>query len=206
MHLSRASCDRGISYYDSLVGRGHQGIERTYQHVRLEYYWYGMFQTYVKSCPECQQAKRPIHAHRVPLKPLPFPGRIFSRVHIDIVGPLQTATEGYTHLLLKVDAHSKFPGCIPLRTTTANEIAWTFYKEWICRYGSPNELLSDRGQNFLSKLVTELCNVFQITRLRTRSYHPQTNATCERLNSVIGQALRAYCAETKDGAKLIPES
>ena len=73
-----------LGYHDSIVGAGHQGIERMYQHVRLKYDWHGMFQdthTYVKSSPDCQQAKHPIHARRVPLKPLPFPDRVVVFCH-----------------------------------------------------------------------------------------------------------------------------
>ena len=62
----------------------------------------------------------------------------------------------------------------------------------ICRYGAPDQLLSDRGQNFLAKLVTEVCKIFDITRLHTSSYHPQTNAQCERFNATIAQSIRAY--------------
>ena len=55
--------------------------------------------------------------------------------------------------------------------------------------------MSDRGQNFLSKIVNEVCKLFQITRLHTSSYHPQTNAQCERFNSTIAQSIRAYCVD-----------
>ena len=48
-------------------------------------------------------------------------------------------------------------------------------------------------KNFLSKVVTEVCRIFQITRLHTSSYHPQTNATCERTNATIAQSIRALC-------------
>ena len=35
--------------------------------------------------------------------------------------------------------------------------------------------------------------MFDITRHHTSSYHPQTNSTCERLNSTLAQTLRMYC-------------
>jgi type II secretory pathway pseudopilin PulG len=45
----------------------------------------------------------------------------------------------------------------------------------------------------MSQLVTEVCRLFQITKLATTSYHPETNAACERMNGFINQTLRAYC-------------
>ena len=53
-------------------------------------------------------------------------------------------------------------------------------------------IVSDRGQNFISKLVTAVCQIFQVTRYFNSSYQPQTNATCARINSTIAQCLRTY--------------
>ena len=47
----------------------------------------------------------------------------------------------------------------------------------------------------MSKLIAEVCKLFQITKLQTSSYHPQTNAACERMNSFILQSIKAYCKE-----------
>ena len=80
-----------------------------------------------------------------------------------------------------------------LKDTTATTIAWHLYERIICRYGAPDHLLSGGGQNILTKVVTEECRVFQITRLHTSSYHPQTNATCECTNATIAQSIRALC-------------
>lgn len=41
-------------------------------------------------------------------------------------------------------------------------------------------IVSDRGQNFLSKLVTAVCEIFQVTRHFTSAYHPQTNAALRK--------------------------
>ena len=48
----------------------------------------------------------------------------------------------------------------------------------------------------MSKLVAALCKLFAVKRhytsaYHTSAYHHQTNASCERINSTIGQALRA---------------
>ena len=32
----------------------------------------------------------------------------------------------------------------------------------VCRHGAPHELLSDRGANFLSELVAEVCKLFDV--------------------------------------------
>ncbi|CAC5362075.1 Transposon Ty3-I Gag-Pol polyprotein,Transposon Ty3-G Gag-Pol polyprotein [Mytilus coruscus] len=50
----------------------------------------------------------------------------------------------------------------------------------------------DLGRNFVSNLVNALCEMLNITRHYTSSYHPQTNGLVERTNSTLIQAVRAY--------------
>ena len=58
-----------------------------------------------------------------------------------------------------------------------------------CFHGNPGER---GGKNFMSKLVKALCEMLEITRHHTSSYHPQTNSTVERVSSTLAQTLRAY--------------
>ena len=159
---------------------------------------------YVKSCTTCQRVKVNRHGKHAPLQPLPV-GDVFSRLHIDILGPLKTSPEGYKYVLLVVDSFSKWCEAFPLKSQNAAEVAKILYNEIICRYGAPSSLLSDRGAQFMSKLIKELCNIFQITKIQTSSYHPQTNASCERMNSFIWQTLRAYCKpDQSNWVQLLP--
>ena len=182
------------SYHDSLLGGGHQGFDRTYAAIRLKYFWPKMYATvldYVKSCDPCQRAKRHFHSHPAPLQNMPIVGR-FDRWHMDILGPLSKSSEGHKYILLIVDSYTRWPEAFPLKTQEATEIGKVLYKEIFSRYGAPRSILSDRGQNFMSKLVDAICQLFQVTRLHTSSYHPCTNATCERMNSTLAQAIRTY--------------
>lgn len=180
-----------LSYHDSLLV-GHGGFDRTYHLIRLKYYWaqmYNQIKLYVKSCQECQQNKRESHPN-APLRPLPCEG-LFKRVHVDLYGPLP-AVDGYKYVLLIVDAFTKWTEAFPIKTLKGEEIAKVFYREFICRWGAPYALLSDRGTNFLSTVVKEVCKLFQITKYKTSSWHPQTNATAERRMSMLGQTLRIF--------------
>jgi hypothetical protein len=124
---------------------------------------------------------------------------------MDIIGPVTKAKDGSRYILLIVDSYSKWCEAFPLKTTESEVIAKILYSEIICRYGAPEVLVTDRGQNFISSLIKEICKYFQITKVQTSSYHPQTNATCERMNSVIEQSLRAYCEpDQKNWPELLP--
>ena len=187
-----------LSYHDSLMGGGHQGFDRTYAAVRQKYFWPRMYADilgYIKGCDDCQKSKRHHHAHPAPLKPMPIEGR-FDRWHMDFLGPIKSNNkDGYKHVLLVVDSYTRWPEAFPTKTQDASEVASILYREIFTRYGAPRSLISDRGQNFMSKLVTALCDIFQVTRHHISSYHPATNATCERYNQTLAQAIRAHCSE-----------
>ena len=182
------------SYHDSTLGC-HQGITRTYERMKLKYWWHTMSKdtrAYVESCEVCQQAKRNFNQERAPLQPLPVVDR-FDRIHMDFLGPLPTTTKGHKYILLVVDSLTHWCECFPLASTDAATVARILFDEIICRWGAPRSILTDRGQQFLSVLIKELCKLFQIVKINTSAYHPQTNSACERMNSFILQSLRALC-------------
>ena len=77
--------------------------------------------------------------------------------------------------------------------------------EVIARHGAPRVLLSDRGKNFLSKVVADVCKIFQIHKVNTSSYHPQTDGLVERFNSTLCQSLSMYVSKNqKDWDDFIP--
>ena len=155
---------------------------------------------------ECQRAKRYIQHKQALLRPLPV-SQIFNRLHIDILGPLPKSKEGFRYILMIVDSFSKWTEALPLHTMEAREIAWQLYDEIICRYGCPDSILTDRGQNFMSLLLKELCKILQITKLSTSSYHAACNAQVERMNSVVLQKLRIYGNNKQtDWAQLLPSN
>ena len=186
-------------YHDSMGGGGHQGVKRTYEALRLKYFWPKMYsdvEKHVTTCDECQRAKN-TRTTPAPLIPLPVVGP-FERWHIDYLGPLTKTKNGYAYILLMVDSFTKWVEAIPMVSTEAIPTAKAIFREVISRYGAMSSLVSDRGKSFLNNVVKELCNMFQVKHTPTSPYHPETNSTCERINSSIGSTLRAYCQEADD--------
>ncbi|VDI07329.1 Hypothetical predicted protein [Mytilus galloprovincialis] len=154
---------------------------------------YSDIQQYVQTCIQCQRAKPDAHKRPTPLQPLPILD-VFRRVHMDILGPFRKSPDGYSHVLLVVDSFSKYVEIFPMKNTGAKDVANIFYNQWICRYSAPDAILTDKGQNFMSNILKEVCNIFEIKKMRTSSYRPQTNSTCERNNKTIAEKLRTYIA------------
>ena len=194
------------SYHDALYG-GHYGIKRTYEAIRMKYFWPSMYKDiklYCQTCEPCQRTKRYIHPHKAQLQPLPM-GDVFSHVHMDLLGLLPTSEHKYKYVFLVCDSFSKCCEAYPLYSMEAKEVAWKLYNEWICRYGCMNTILTDRGSNFMSALMKELCSIFRINKISTSSYHAATNSAAEKMNSVILQKLRIYCNKKQtDWPQLLP--
>jgi len=83
---------------------------------------------------------------------------------------------------------------MPARNHEANTVARFLVDKIITQFGAPRrQLLSDRGAEFESKIIKELCDIMDIDKLRTTSYHASCNGSIERfhrtLNSILGKVV-----------------
>ena len=179
-------------FHDQL---GHSGHDKTYMTIKSKYYWPNLYRhvrQYVKTCLECQQSKFDSHFKKAPLVPWAV-APCCSRWHIDFLGELPTTPEGYKYILLCVDSFSRWPEAYPMKSQNAEDVADTLYNQVFCRYGCPEVLLSDRGGSFVAAVVTKLCQLFDVKKVKTSSFRPQCNSTAENFNRHIWKCLRCYC-------------
>ncbi len=69
---------------------------------------------------------------------------------LDLVGPLQKAPGGYTHLLVTIDKFSKWIEVRPLNSIRSEQ-AVAFFTNIIHRFGVPNSIITDNGTQFTWK-------------------------------------------------------
>ena len=67
--------------------------------------------------------------------------------------------------------------------------------EVISRFGAPERIHTDQGQNFEAQLFKEMCHLFSIEKTRTMPYHPQSDGMVERMNRTIKDMLAKYVAK-----------
>ena len=102
--------------------------------------------------------KRPHAINNVPLLPIPVENA-FERVGVDCVGPFPVSKSSNQYIVVFSDYLTNWPEAFALPTIDAYVIAKLFVDEIIDWHGAPQTLLSDRGQNFLSKLLKEICRL-----------------------------------------------
>ncbi|UYV61228.1 hypothetical protein LAZ67_1003968 [Cordylochernes scorpioides] len=85
------------------------------------------------------------------------------------------------------------------------EVAKFFIEDVILKHGAPRELITYRGRNFTSSMISDLNNQCRITHRKTTAYHPQTNGLTERLNKTIADMLSMYVdVNQKDWDRILP--
>ena len=68
---------------------------------------------------------------------------------------------------------------------TAKTVAKVLYERFIVVFDMPAKLLSNRGANFTSALVEELCAMFGIQNCQATIYHVQCNGQVERFHQTL---------------------
>ena len=141
---------------------------------------------YCRSCLVCASRKGNGHSIKPALQPIPVGGP-FHWIGVDVL-QLPLTLDGNQYAVMFTDYLTKWVEAFAVADQTAETIARLFVEGVVCRHGAPQELLSDRGANFVSDLVSEVCKLFDV-KLNTSGYHPQTNGLCERFNSTLIQML-----------------
>ena len=129
----------------------------------------------------------------------------FDRVAVDCLGPFPESYSGNRYVVVFSDYFTRWPEAFAVSTIDAVVIAKSLVNEIFCRHGSPKTLLSDRGRNFLSKLIQEVCKLISTEKINTSAYHPMTDGLVERFNSYISQSLSMFVADNqKDWDEFLP--
>ena len=74
---------------------------------------------------------------------------------------------------------------IALPNGTTNYVAQALLHKVIFPHGCPEQLLSDQGSQFHSKVLQVLSHSLGIKHVFTSPYHPQTNGLTELMNKTI---------------------
>lgn len=173
---------------------GHLGQLKTYSRMTTCFYWPQQFTDTVqfyKSCPQCQLTAPGKKGDRAPLIPMPVTDTPFSRIAMDIVGPLERSSAGHRYILVVCDYATRYPEAFPLRKIKACQIANCLIQMFL-RVGIPKEIITDQGSNFTSNLLREIYKLLGIRGVKTSPYHPQTDSLVECFNKTLKSMLRKF--------------
>jgi len=97
-------------------------------------------------------------------------------------------------MLTVVDFATRYPEAVALRSISTTVVAEALVSIF-ARVGIPDEVLSDQGTQFISKLMKEVGRLLSIKQLTTTPYHPQCNGLVEHFNDTLKTMLKRMCSE-----------
>ncbi|XP_072054170.1 uncharacterized protein [Arachis hypogaea] len=176
--------------------------------LRTGYYWPTIKRdciSKVKACDNCQNhatlSETP--AEELHTIEVSWP---FDRWGLDILGPFPKEPGQVKFLLVSIDYFSKWIEAQPLAHITAEKVRSFLWKNIICRYGIPREIISDNGRQFTDHKLAAFLTNFNIKHHFSSVEHPQTNGQVESANRIILQGLKKKLGDAKgEWADLIPE-
>jgi hypothetical protein len=179
---------------------GHVGVEKTYE-VLAEKFWFrhmGRFVTkYVRNCLHCLFFKPPAGKPQGSLHPIKRIPQPFDTVHVDHLGPFVKTKNGNVHILVIIDAFTKFILLHPVRSTKSRYVISSF-REFIKLFGTPKRIISDRGKAFDNKAFHSFCRELPITDHLNATAMPRGNGQIERYNQVLLDTLSTMGADKDD--------
>jgi transposase InsO family protein len=99
---------------------------------------------------------------------------------------------GNQYILVVKDKLTKWVELFAIRFKTALEVASILVDEIFMRYGPVETIISDKGTDFVNKILKEVCRLLKIRKINTTAFNPRSNGEVERTNSVLKDRLAAY--------------
>ena len=179
--------------FSAVHNLAHPGVRATRRLISGRFVWSKMATDVAQWCRDCQGCTHgKVHRHvHTPVHAFATPSRRFAHLHVDLVGPLPSSKEGYTHLFTIRDRTTRWPEAVLLKNTTATDCAAALTSGWIARFGVPDVITSDRGVQFTSAIWQILCKTLRIKHITTTAYHPQSNGLVERFHRQLKNALKS---------------
>ncbi|KAL0413056.1 UNVERIFIED_CONTAM: hypothetical protein Sradi_1507300 [Sesamum radiatum] len=160
--------------------------------LRAGYFWPTMRQDAIRlvsKCERCQKLSSLIHQPAEPLTTMLSPCP-FMQCGIEIVGPFPLAAGQRKFLLVAVDYFTKWVKVEPLARITEGEVMKFIWKNTICRFGIPREIISNNDRQFQGRKIQEWCQGLRIKQRFTTVAHLQANGQVEVTNRILVQGIK----------------
>ena len=112
-------------------------------------------------------------------------------VAADIMSPLPTTKNGNRYILVVSDYFTKWVEAYAITNQEATSVTHHLISNMFYHFSFPEQVHSDMGAQFESKVVKEMCKLLHIyvRKTHTTPYHPQSDGLVERLNRTIQSML-----------------
>ncbi len=180
---------------------GHFGISKTMKLITRTYWWPQIrkdVRNFIRSCDTCCRSKIPCHLPYGKLQTLPIPKAPWQSISMDFIINLPPSS-GYDAILVVVDRFTKMAHFLPDRKDfTSEDTAQLLLQEVFRHHGLPQQIISDRGPQFIAKFWKRLFELLQVMCSLSSAHHPQTDGQSERTIQTLEQYFRCFIYYQQD--------
>ena len=114
---------------------------------------------------------------------------------------------GNQWILVAVDSTTRWPVMEATKDATAKTVAEFVYRRIVLDYGTPEEILTDRGTSFIAQMMQKYLQIIGVRQTLTSAYHLRTHSIVERYNQTLGAILTKVChGAVRKWDKFLPEA
>ena len=188
-------------YHDALI---HPGINRMEKTIQMHFTWpklHNDVEKFCKQCRTCQLTKKTKkqYGHLPPKEAEVAP---WDTLCIDLIGPYTVKEEGKRkwelHCLTMINPATGWFEIAQIPDKRADTVANKLETTWLVRYPWPQNVIHDRGSEFMAELHDMLQNDYGCAVNRTTTRNPQANAIVERVHQTIGNMIRTFFVDDVD--------
>ena len=182
----------------------HPGETRTELTIGQHFYWKDMRTTIVDVCKKCKQCQFTKRKHRKLAKVPPKDPEVipWAKLCIDLIGPYtfgKGKNKTILHCLTMIDPATGWFEITTIDDKRADTVANQLEMTWLSRYPWPNEVVMDRGKEFMAEVRTMMLNDYGIVRKPITTRNPQANAMVERCHATLHEMVRTIqCRDKRD--------
>ena len=170
-------------------GARHQGQDQSLSLMKEWFWWPGMANTLflvIQNCGLCKQFE--VKCQIPEMEPI-LCTQPMKLVHIDYVG-MEVTVAAQEKLVVKnvlviVDHFTRYIQAFVTNNHTAHTTARVLYNNFFSIFGFSQKLMSDQGTELTGDMITPMCKLLGIEKIRTRPYHLQTNRSAARVHQTL---------------------
>jgi len=176
----------------------HPGENRTELTIKQHFNWTNMkkdIQRTIKKCHVCQLTKktRKKYGHLPPKEAESVP---WETLCVDLIGPYTINRTGESplvlHCLTMIDPATSWLEMVEIPNKQPETIANLVELVWLTRYPRPDQVIMDRGKEFMTEFSRMMVEDYGIQKKPTTVRNPQANAILERVHQTVGNIIRTF--------------
>jgi len=184
---------------------GHTGQVKTYEGI-ARFYWFPSIRKkiadYIDNCFVCMMADDSMNRLEGETSLYPAAKAPMELLHVDHFGPLQETRDRFKHILVMVDAYTRFTWLFAVRSTSTKEVI-NCLKSIFSIFGNASNIVTDRGTAFTSGEFAKYVDDLRVKHRKVAVASPWANGTVERVNRFIKRVLIKLCSSPDEwGNKL----